>query len=103
MAIVFAEKTKIPGLRTFRQLGTLTFSGNYVTGGEVPSGIIKVWTSKLPFGARFFNKGPNDFKYDPVSGKVLVYAAGAELAAGAYPASVTSDVVTMDIEYPKLG
>lgn len=103
MPITFTEKVKMPNFRSFRQLGTLTFSGSYVTGGEVPTGIIKVWTAKNAFGANFFNKGPHTFRYDPVTGKVLVYLGGAEVAAGAYPAAVTSDVVTMDIEYPKLG
>jgi len=103
MPITFTEKAKIPAFRTFRQIGTLTFTGSYVTGGEVPAGIIKVWTSKLPFGAQFWNRGPHTFRFDPITGKVLVYLGGAEVAAGAYPAAVTTDVVTMDIEYPKLG
>ena len=39
---------------------------------------------------------------DPVTGKILVYApGGAQLAAAAYPAGVTGDVVTMHIEYTK--
>jgi hypothetical protein len=101
--ITFTEKTKVPAMRTFRQIGVLTFSGSYVVGGEVPTGIIKVWTSKPAFGAQFWNKGPHTFRYDPVTGKVLVYLGGVEASAAAYPAAVTSDVVTMDIEYPKLG
>ena len=103
MAIAFKETIKLPGFRSFRQLGTLTFTGSYVVGGEIPSGLIKVWTAKNALGARFFNKGPNVFTYDPVTGKVLVYAAGVELTAAAYPASVTNDTVTMDIEFLKLG
>ena len=103
MAIVGTEKYKIPSLRTFRQIVLLTFSGNYVTGGEVPTGIVKVWTSKNAHGAQFWNKGPYTFRYDPVATKVIVYLGGVELAAGAYPAAVTSDIVTMDLEYPKLG
>lgn len=103
MPIAFVERTKVPAFRTFRQIGTLTFSGSYVTGGEIPTGLIKVWTSKPAFGAQFWNKGPYTFRYDPATGKVLAYLGGTELAAGAYPAPVTSDVVTIDIEYPKLG
>ena len=103
MAIAFVEKVKMPALRSFRQIGTLTFSGSYVVGGEVPTGIIKVWTAKNALGANFFNKGPHTFKYDPVTGKVLVFLGGVEATAAAYPAAVTSDVVTMDIEYLKLG
>jgi hypothetical protein len=101
--IAFQELAKVPAMRTFRIIGKLTFSGSYVSGGEVPTGIIKVWTSKNAWGANFFNKGPHTFRYDPVTGKVLVYLGGVEASAAAYPAAVTSDVVTMDIEYPKLG
>jgi len=101
MAIAFQEVRKIPTMRSFRIMGTLTFSGNYVVGGEVPTGLIKVWTAKNAFGANFFNKGPHTFRYDPVTGKVLVYLGGVEASAAAYPAAVTSDVVTMDIEYSK--
>lgn len=103
MPIAFAEQTKVPAMRSFRIIGKLTFTGSYVLGGEVPTGIIQVWTSKNAYGAQFWNKGPYTFRYDPVTKKVLLYLGGTELAAGAYPAPVTTDVVTMDIEYPKLG
>ena len=46
MAIVFAETRKLPNMRSFRIVGNLTFSGNYVTGGEVPTGLIRVLDGK---------------------------------------------------------
>lgn len=101
MAIAFQEIRRLPGMRAFRISGKLTFSGNYVTGGEVPTGLIQMWTAKDAFGANFYNKGAYTFKYDPVTKKIIVYLAGAELAAGAYPAAVTNDVVTMDVEFSK--
>lgn len=101
MAIAFQELRRLPGFRSFRISGRLTFSGNYVTGGEVPTGLVQMWTAKDAFGANFYNKGPYTFRYDPTTKKIIVYLGGAELAAGAYPAPVTSDVVTMDVEFSK--
>jgi len=103
MAIVYTETRRLPNLRSVRVVGTLAFTGSYVTGGEIPSGItFRGGSTKPPISVKFDNRGPHTFKYDPATGKVLVYLAGTELAAGAYPAPVTSDVVSMDIEYNKL-
>ena len=104
MAIVFTQTNKLHELRSQRIVGTLTFSGNYVTGGEVPSGIIKPHTTKNPILVSFMGKGDHNFKYNATTGKVMVYApAGAQLAAAAYPAGVTTDAVVMELEYPKFG
>ena len=103
MAIVFTKTRDLPGLRSIRIMGTLAFTGSYVAGGEVPTGIVKPGTTKNPFGARISGKGPHDFKFDPATGKVLVYLAGVEHAAAAYVAGVTGDAVVAEIEYPKLG
>jgi hypothetical protein len=103
MAIAFAQTAKLPELRTMRLIGTLTFTGSYVVGGEIPSGVIKPGTTKNAILASFSNKGANEFRYDTATGKVLVFAAGTELTAAAYPASVTNDVVVMALEYPKFG
>jgi len=85
-----------------RVIGTLAFSGNYVVSGEVPSGLNKPGTIKNPLWAEFYSKGDHTFKFDAATGKILVYApGGAQLAAAAYPAGVTGDVVTMEVEYPK--
>lgn len=103
MPVLFTETRRLPNLRTVRVLGTLTFSGSYVTGGEVPTGItFRGGSTKPPISVKFDNRGTHTFKYDPATGKILAYLAGAEVAAGAYPAPVTSDLVTMDIEYQKL-
>jgi len=104
MPIAFAQSHKEPGLRSMRILGTLTFSGSYVVGGEVPTGLSKPGTTKNAVMASFMSKGDHNFKYDTAAGKVLVYApGGAQLTAAAYPAGVTSDVVVMELEYPKFG
>jgi len=104
MAIVFGQTHKLHELRSQRLLGKLTFTGNYVTGGEIPSGIIAPGTTKGPIMVNFSNKGDHNFKYDASTGKVIAYApGGAQLAAAAYPAAITNDVVLMEIEYPKFG
>jgi len=102
--ITFAQTHKLHELRSMRIVGTLTFTTNYVTGGEIPTGLIKPGTTKGPILVGFYNKGDHTFKYDASTGKILVYApGGAQLAAAAYPAAVTTDVVTMELEYPKFG
>jgi hypothetical protein len=104
MPIAFVQTSKEPGFRSMRILGTLTFSGSYVTGGEVPSGVVKPGTTKNAVMASFMSRGDHNFKYDSSTGKVLVYApGGAQLAAAAYPAGVTGDTVVMELEYPKFG
>ncbi len=103
MAIVFAETRKLPGLRSVKIIGTLTFSGNYATGGEVPTGITKPGTTKDPIRVDFAGRGIYDYKYDSATGKVLVFTGGVQHAAAAYNAAVTGDLVTMEIEYPKFG
>jgi len=103
MAVVFTETMKSAAGKTVRVFGNLVFSGNYIVGGEVPTGHVKPFTTKAPLSGVVNNKGANTFKYDPVTGKVLVFAAGVELTAAAYPASVTTDPSTMVIEYPKFG
>lgn len=103
MPITFTRTNYLHELRSMRVVGTLTFSGSYVTGGEVPTGIT-VPTTKAAIVADFYGKGDHNFKYDFATGKVLVYApGGAQLAAAAYPAGVTGDVVKMELEYPKFG
>jgi hypothetical protein len=103
MAIVFTETRRLHNFRTIRILGTLAFTGNYVSGGEVPTGIIfKGGSTRPPVTVNFFNRGTHTFRYDPATGKVLAYAGSAEHAAAAYVAAITGDVVTADIEYNKL-
>lgn len=104
MAAVFTKTHYLHELRSMRVIGTLTFTGNYIVGGEVPTGIVKPGTTKNPILVTFFSRGDHTFKYDSATGKVLVYApGGAQLTAAAYPAGVTSDAVVMETEYPKFG
>jgi len=104
MAIAFTKTNQLHELRSQRVVGTLTFSGSYVVGGEVPTGIVKPGTTKGPLLVDFYSKTANVYRYDSATGKVLVFApGGAELTAAAYPAGVTGDVVVMELEYPKFG
>jgi hypothetical protein len=104
MAIVFTKTHSLHELRSMRIVGSLTFSGSYVTGGEIPSGIIKPGTTKNPIMVSFYNKGDHTARYDAATGKVILYApGGAQLGAAAYPAAVTNDTFVMEQEYPKFG
>jgi hypothetical protein len=98
----------------------LVFTGNYVTGGDtldLTTIVGLVPTASLPLqiyaqsngGATSFGAGVGGY-YEVVQAgaalntyKLKAYTAGGtELAAGAYPASVTSDVVTITITWRKL-
>lgn len=103
MPVAFTETLKSAAGKTVRVFGTLVFSGSYTTGGEVPTGHVKPFTTKAPLSGVVNNKGTHTFKYDPVTGKILVYSGATELTAGAYPAAVTTDPTNVVIEYPKFG
>jgi hypothetical protein len=104
MPIAFAKTYQLPEFRSIRLIGTLTFSGSYAVNGEVPTGLIKPGTTKNPILVNFYNRTANEYQYDPATGKILVFApGGAELTAAAYPAGVTGDLVTIELEYPKFG
>ena len=99
------------GSNLFYAIGTLAFSGNYPTGGDtldftqvadkLPSDqIIQVFAD---------SQNGNGGYYVPVQGSALnnwklkaFTAGGTELSAGAYPASVTSDIVQITITARKL-
>jgi len=92
-------------------VATLTFSGNYVTGGDtldftqitnmVPSDtIVQVFAE---------SQNGNSGYYIPVQGATLnnwklkaFVGGGTEVAAGAYPAGVTGDIVQLSITARKL-
>ena len=92
-------------------VATLTFSGNYTTGGDtldftqvtnvVPSDtIVQVFAE---------SQNGNSGYYIPVQGAALnnwklkaFLGGGTEVTAGAYPASVTTDVVQLSITARKL-
>lgn len=102
MAIAVTEARKIPSLRSIRTMGTLVFSGNYVTGGEVAP-FVKPGTTKSPYDVKISGQGTHDYKFDVATGKIKVFLAGVEIAAAAYPAAVTGDTVRYEAEYPKFG
>lgn len=92
-------------------IGTLTFSGNYPTGGDTLD--FTQVADKLPSDQvmQVFadSQNGNSGYYVPVAGAPLsawklkaFTGGGTELTAGAYPASVTSDVVQVTISARKL-
>lgn len=92
-------------------IATLAFSGNYPTGGDTLD--FTTVADKLPstqiVQAFAESQNGNGGYYVPVQGSALnnwklkaIVAGGAELSAGAYPASVTSDIVQLSITARKL-
>lgn len=99
------------GSNLFYAIGTLAFSGNYSTGGDtldftqvadkLPSTqIIQVFAD---------SQNGNGGYYVPVQGTALnnwklkaFNGGGTEISAGAYPGSVTSDVVQVTVTARKL-
>lgn len=99
-------------------IATLSFSGSYPTGGDtldfstvasfVPSDLPPVnviadsngGTGTFGFGGGYFQviagTALNNWKIK------FINAGGTELAAGAYPASVTGDSIFLNIAYRKL-
>jgi hypothetical protein len=99
------------GSNLFYAIGSLTFSGNYPTGGDtldfttvadkLPSDqIIQVFADSQNGNAGYYvpvqGSALNNWKLKAFSG------GGTELSAGAYPASVTSDIVQITITARKL-
>ena len=92
-------------------VASLTFSGNYVTGGDtldftqvsnqMPSDtIVQVFAE---------SQNGNSGYYIPIQGTALnnwklkaFVGGGTEISAGAYPAGVTSDIVQLSITARKL-
>src|SRR5882672_4230687 len=92
-------------------IGTLTFSGNYVTGGDTLE--FTTVADKLPstqiIQAFAESQNGNSGYYVAVAGaalnnwKLKAYSGGGtEITAGAYPASVTTDTVQLAITARKL-
>jgi hypothetical protein len=92
-------------------IGTLAFSGNYTVGGDTMDFTTvddKLSSSQI---MQIFadSQNGNAGYYVPVSGATLsawklkaFTGGGVELSAGAYPASVTSDLVQITITALKL-
>src|SRR6266403_153179 len=92
-------------------IGTLTFSGNYPTGGDTLD--FTTVADKLPSDQliQVFadSQNGNAGYYVPVQGSALnswklkaFTGGGTEVTAGAYPASVTTDIVQLTITARKL-
>lgn len=92
-------------------LATVTFSGNYVTGGDTLD--FTQIANQLPSDTlvQVFAESQNGNAgyYVPIQGTALnnwklkaFIAGGTEVTAGAYPASVTTDIVQLSITARKL-
>jgi len=92
-------------------VATLTFSGNYVTGGDTLdfTQVTNVVPSDTIVQAFAESQNGNSGYYIPVQGAALnnwrlkaFLGGGTEVTAGAYPASVTTDIVQPSITARKL-
>jgi len=92
-------------------IATLTFSGSYPTGGDTLD--FTTVADKIPstqiVQAFAESQNGNSGYYIPVQGSALnnwklkcFLGGGTEITAGAYPASVTSDIVQLSITARKL-
>jgi len=99
------------GNNLFYVIGTLAFSGNYPTGGDTLD--FTTVADKLPSTQiiQVFadSQNGNAGYYVPVQGSALnnwklkaFAAGGTEISAGAYPTSVTTDIVQLTITARKL-
>ena len=99
------------GSNLFYAIGVLAFSGNYPTGGDTLD--FTTVADKLPstqiIQAFADSQNGNAGYYVPVQGTALnnwklkaFTGGGTEITAGAYPASVTSDIVQLTITARKL-
>ena len=93
-------------------IATLTFSGSYPSGGDTldfTSIADKLASAQVPVQAFAESQNGNGGYYVAVQGSALnnwklkcFNAGGTELTAGAYPASVTTDVVQLTLTLRKL-
>src|ERR1700682_3369176 len=99
------------GSNFFYAVATLAFSGNYSTGGDTLD--FTQVTDKLPstqiIQAFAESQNGNSGYYVAIAGTALnnwklkaFSGGGTEITAGAYPASVTTDVVQLTITARKL-
>jgi hypothetical protein len=108
---ILPSNTDGSGGNLFYAIGTLAFSGNYATGGDTLD--FTTVADKLPSDQliQVFadSQNGNSGYYVPVQGSALnnwklkaFTGGGTELSAGAYPASVTSDIVQITVTARKL-
>jgi hypothetical protein len=92
-------------------VATLTFSGNYATGGDTLdfTQVANVLPSDTIVQAFAESQNGSSGYYIPVQGTALnnwklkaFVAGGTEVAAGAYPVGVTGDIVQLSITARKL-
>lgn len=113
MAIAVTETRRWGGQGSIRSVGTLAFSGSYATGGD-PVTLPKPGTTKEPYRVSIVGKSGFDYQYDHENKKVIVRGysptdatagviARQEIAAAAYPAGVTGDVIRYEAIWPLLG
>lgn len=82
----------------------VAFSGNYTSGGDPFNLAAAINATLVPLIVLFSSKNGYLYAYvpgaDATAGKIKVNSAvDTELAAGAYPAGVTGDVVTAFVAY----
>jgi len=91
--------------------GVVAATGSYTTGGDTLdlSNQSFIPSAQLPKQVSLFTQTGQVYNYAFIQGtalnnnKVKVYAAGGtELAAGAYPAGILSDIIAFSAVYPKL-
>ena len=108
---VLPNNTDGSGSNLLYAIGTLTFSGNYTVGGDTLD--FTTVADKLPSDQliQVFadSQNGNSGYYVPVQGSALnnwklkaFTGGGTEVSAGAYPASVTTDIVQITITARKL-
>src|SRR5208337_162223 len=92
-------------------IATLTFSGNYTTGGDTLdfTQVADKLASTTVVQAFAESQNGNAGYYVPIQGTALnnwklkaFIGGGTEVSAGAYPASVTTDIVQLSITARKL-
>jgi len=99
------------GSNLFYAIGTLAFSGNYPTGGDTLD--FTTVASQLPSDQiiQVFadSQNGNAGYYIPVQGSALdnwklkcFSGGGTEVTAGAYPSSITTDIVQVTVTARKL-
>lgn len=90
---------------------TIVASGNYVTGGEVPSPALTTYhpNNRTPTFVNIMSLGGHVFKWDNANQKFKVFVATTtsgnvgltEHSAAAYNAGVTGDTITLQVWWEK--
>ena len=104
MAAVVTVLSRSANQKTVDVHGTIVLSGNYATGGEpLPAANLKAGTSKKPHIVIAVGISGFDYCYNVATEKLMVYAAGVEASAAAYPAGVLADTIRFVASFPKFG